>query len=91
MQTTHNAVTAAMPFFAANPENIPLLEVKAGVPIVDALNEVACMLEYAKMAICDQADESGLQSLHGIEYQIQIAEAIVNAVIRGVEQKGGEA
>lgn len=92
MQTT--PITAATPFFTLDysddSERPTLLEVRAGVPIDDALNNVSCLLESAKSVVFQAAEDNNSSPLFGAKYLLDLAEAIVDAVRSGIPQNGGE-
>jgi len=85
--TVNAGVTAAMPFYPLNGED-GLFEVRAGLPIKDALGQASCLLDVADDVVCSigmgtYEDDGRITAQYAwaVKRLIEMSKAIVDAVV----------
>ncbi|MDL2285103.1 DUF3077 domain-containing protein [Oxalobacter sp. OttesenSCG-928-P03] len=90
MDNSHSAqsmlqTTEAHPFFSCGAPSNQLFSVCEGTPIVDALNQVSCLLSCARKII--SATEPIEEEIYGAAYLVEMSLGVVDSVISALEKE----
>lgn len=79
--------TSELPFFACSPESPALFTVRAGVPLMDALNQASAIFSSVEFIIRDAAAEFDTPQLWGASYLAEVASAVLQSAISALNQE----